>query len=436
MNLVAAALLIGVYAAVLVHQLTQRGPRVWIVFVVGGVASVLLGVLPVGQAEAALTGNAGVLLFLFGLFLMAADLEGAGALDHLARWLLSKARTARDIPLVLFLGFGLVSSVLVNDALVLLGVPLLFALARRLGAPPKPLLMTLAFAVTVGSVLTPLGNPQNLLVAETSGLAAPTAVFLRYLLIPTVVNLAVGAVLVRRWFGPAMAPFEASFQAVRAERPPLFPPGPWGPRLRSHPALGIFPAAVLALVTADLIADLTGHPTVPVVGIVLAGALGVLLLAPRRVALLRRIDWSVLALFAGLFVVVGGAVQGGVLAAVQSRLPIPSAASHSTATVPLIALTGAGGSQLVSNVPWTALEIPIFHHLGYGGTTPLAWVALAGATTLAGNLTLLGAASNLIVAEEAERRGTHLGLREFTRYGVPLALLTLLVLVTSLLVGL
>ncbi|HTT25510.1 MAG TPA: SLC13 family permease [Thermoplasmata archaeon] len=436
MNPFAALLLGGVYAAVLVYQLTRRGLPVWGIFVLGAAASVALGVLPPRDALGALASNAPVLLFLFSLFVLAADLERAGALEHLADWFLSKAREPGDIPLLLFVGFGVVSAFLVNDALVLLGVPLLFAMAKRLRVPERPLLLTLAFSVTVGSVLTPLGNPQNLLVSLSSGLRAPTAVFLRYLLVPTAINLGIGAVLLRGWFGPAMAPAAPLLPAERANGPALFPRGGWGPRLRAHPSLGIFPGTVLVLVTLDVLATVTGGPSVPSVDLGLVGAGLVLLLSPSPVRLLRRINWRVLALFAGLFVVVAGAVQGGVIAAVEGYLPLPNANAPSGASVPGVVLTALVGSQLVSNVPWTALQVPVLHGLGYGASTPLVWVGLAAGATLAGNLTLLGAASNLIVAEEADRRGTRIDLREFARYGIPLTAITVAVLVVCLTLGL
>jgi len=95
-----------------------------------------------------------------------------------------------------------------------------------------------------------------------------------------------------------------------------------------------------------------------------------------------------------------------------------------------------GGSQLVSNVPWVALQIPVLNGLGYSGGTPVVWMALAAGSTLAGNVTLLGAVSNLIVVDSAEKLGVKIRLREFVRYGLPLTALSVLVLVGCLALGL
>ncbi|MGI0133160.1 MAG: SLC13 family permease [Thermoplasmata archaeon] len=436
MNVTAAAILAVVYGAVVVRQVTGRGPGVWAIFLAGGFGMVASGILPLPGAEGQVATSLPVLAFLFALFVFAGALERAGAIDHLARWLIGRARRIEDLPFVLFVGFGLIAAVLVNDALVLLGVPLLIAVARRLNAPATPFLLTLAFAVTVGSVLTPLGNPQNLLVAISSGIRAPLAVFLRYLLLPTVVNLVAGGLLLRATFRRSLAPSASAYALERARAPPLFPSGGWYERLRVHPTLWIFPGTMLVLLTTDLLAELTRGATVPIYAVVMAGAILTLLLTPSRRKVLASVDGSILLLFVGLFVVVGGAVSGGVMTALGSATPLPSAVPPGTSSIGVLTVLSVGLCQVVSNVPFVALEIPVLHALGYGASSPIAWMALAAASTLAGNLTLLGAASNLIVVQRAERHGVAIRLGEFVRIGLPMTALTVAVLVVALTFGL
>ena len=434
-NPIAAAILALLLAAVIARQISGRGPGVWTIFLAGALLTVLAGVLTVAGAEAAITGSAPVLLFLFALFLFAGALERAGALDHLARWLIGRARRAVDLPAVLFLGFGIVSAFLVNDALVLVGVPLLFSVARRMRIDPKPLLLVLAFSVTVGSALSPFGNPQNVLVSTSSGLSDPVATFLRYLLIPTTVNLAFGAWYLRRAFAQEMEAQAVHFETVRAEAPHLFPNGGWRDRLLRYPVLWIFPGTLVVLVTLDITAAVVHGPAVPIWETAFAGGILLLLLSPGRTQIVHRVNWTILLLFAGLFVVVAGAVTGGVVNAAEAFLPIPGP-STTAASLGAIVGTSVLGSQIVSNVPWVALQIPLLAGLGYGGSTPVAWVALAAASTLAGNVTLLGAASNLIVVEQAEKGGVSLRLGTFARYGLPLAAFSLAVVLGTLLLGL
>lgn len=430
----AAVLLATVFGAVIVRQVTGRGPPIWALVLTGALATVVTGVLPVEGAQSALLSSAPTLLFLFALFVFAGALEGAGALDHLARWILARARQPSNLPFVLFVGFGLVSAVMVNDALVLIGVPLLAGVATRLRTDPKPLLLILAFSVTIGSTLTPFGNPQNLLVAVASGVASPVSVFLRYLALPTAINLLLGGWYVRWAYGPGVLAAHPEPMLERA-RPRLLPTNGWYRRLRRYPVLWIFPGTMLVLVSLDITSSLTRGPTVPVWETALAGAVLLLLLNPGREPSLRRVNWSILLLFAGLFVVVAGALQGGVVGALDDLLPVPGPGQPTGALLAVVG-TSIGGSQLVSNVPWVALQIPILTGLGYGPGTPVIWMALAAGSTLAGNVTLLGAASNLIIVDSAEKLGIHIRLAEFMRHGLPLSAITITVLVVCLLLGL
>jgi Na+/H+ antiporter NhaD/arsenite permease-like protein len=424
-----------VFVAVIVRQLSGRGPGVPTIFVAGAFVTVAAGVLPLGGAETALSGSLPVLAFLFALFLFAAALERAGALDHLARWLTGRARAVDDLPALLFLGFGIASAFVLNDALVVIGVPALVAVARRIRIPPLPLLLSLMFAVTIGSALTPFGNPQNLLVSVNSGIPSPVVTFLRYLLLPVGIDLAVGAWYVRKVFGARLPRRPEEFAALRTAAPPLLPSGGWSGRLARFPSLAIFPGTMLVLLTLDLTAAEVHGPVVPAWEVALAGSVVLLLVSPARTALVRAINWEILLLFAGLFVVVAGALAGGVIGAVTSLLPVPGPGRPIPGLL-AIAATSSAGPQLVSNVPWVALELPLLAHLGYGPGTPVAWITLASASTLAGNVTLLGAASNLIVVELARREGISISLATFARYALPLAALTVGILIACVVVGL
>jgi Na+/H+ antiporter NhaD/arsenite permease-like protein len=423
-----------VFGAVIVRQLTHRGPPIWVLLVAGAFVTVAAGILPVGAAQASITASAPTLVFLFALFVFAGALDGAGALDHLARWILSRPRKPADLPFDLFVGIGIISAVMVNDALVVIGVPLLIGVASRLRTDPKPLLLILAFSVTVGSTLTPFGNPQNLLVAVASGVASPVTTFLRYLAIPTAVNLLLGGWYVRWVYGSRLRTAEPLAPAT-GPRIPLLPEHGWSQRLRSYPVLVIFPGTMVVLVTLDITSALTHGPQVPVWEVALAGVVLLLLVSPGRAQAIQRVNWSILLLFAGLFVVVAGALAGGVIASLDSVFPVPGP-GHPTAALLSVVGTSIGATQVVSNVPWVALQIPVLTGLGYGAGTPIIWMALAASSTLAGNVTLLGAASNIILVDSAEKLGVRIHLGEFIRHGVPIAAITIGVLVACLAVGL
>ena len=413
-----------VFAAIIVRQLVGHGPPIWAIFAAGAIATVVAGTLSPGGTYSALTQAAPVLLFLFALFLFAGALERHGVLTHLARWLIGRAHRPADLPLVIFVGFGIASAFLVNDALVLLAVPLLYDLAKRSKMDPKPLLLAVAFAVTIGSALTPMGNPQNLLISISSGLQAPVATYLRYLLLPIAASIALGALYLRWVFAKKMGASTPEYERLRAGAPPLFPRGGWTARIVRYPVIVLFPATMILLIVLDVASASFGGTPIPIWEIALGGALVTLLLSPKRIAMLQAVDVRILVLFAGLFVVVGGAVAGGVIGSLETLLPIPPAGGPSTAALPVIFATSLSAPQVVSNVPWVALQIPVLTGLGYGSSTPVAWVALGAASTLAGNVTILGAASNLILVDRAERVGIRIRLAEFMRYGLPVAALS------------
>jgi Na+/H+ antiporter NhaD/arsenite permease-like protein len=431
----ALVLFVGTFVLLGVRQVSGRGPPLWVILLGGGVLTVLTGLLSFPAAAAVLVGEVSVLTLLFSLFVFVAALDGSGTLEYLSRWILSRARGVEDLPFLLFLGFGVLAGFVLNDALVLVGVPLVFAVARSVKTDPTPLLFTLAYSVTVGSVLTPLGNPQNLLVALGSGIPAPIAVFFRYLLLPTAINLAVGA-----WYLRWSYRSELHTSGPRLSRDfpkiPLFPHGGWAGRLRRSPVLLIFPVTIGSMVGLDVYTDLTGVSTPPIAEIALVGALVLLLVSPGRFQFVARVDWKVLLLFVGLFLVVGGAEAGGLLTVVQNLLPIPGPSAPRALQIGGILGASLLGPQLVSNVPWVALQIPVLHGLGYGSGTPLAWLALSAGSTLAGSVTLLGAASNLIIVEEAEKRSVSLHLGPFIRRGLPLVAITTSILFVCLLLGL
>jgi Na+/H+ antiporter NhaD/arsenite permease-like protein len=148
--------------------------------------------------------------------------------------------------------------------------------------------------------------------------------------------------------------------------------------------------------------------------IALVGAAPILLGSPRRLSILRRIDWQTLVFFAAMFVLMASVWDTGVFQRAFAESGIDLAAPGSDLGIGVLL------SQLISNVPLVALYLPLLQQTG---ATEAALLALAAGSTLAGNLLILGAASNVIIVESADRRGVHLSLLEFARVGVPLTAL-------------
>jgi Na+/H+ antiporter NhaD/arsenite permease-like protein len=293
---------------------------------------------------------------------------------------------------------GLLSALFVNDTVCLLLTPLVLDAAVAVGRDPVPFLLAVAMGANVGSVATIVGNPQNMMIASFSGIS-----YLRFLAALAPVALAglalTSALLVlvyrRELAGPAA-------------RPPI----PEVPAGVPHRALMIKSLIVMALLLAVLLLGMT--PSLA------ALAAASVLLITRRVNPLRvygQVNWALLVMFAGLFVVIEGVERSG-LSARWLALARPE---HRQALPAFVGATAAL-SNLVSNVPAVLLLKGWARQFAY---PERAWLALAMASTLAGNLTLVGSVANLIVVEQAKGRAT-IGFWTYARVGVPLTLLTLL----------
>ncbi|MCL4820895.1 MAG: anion transporter [Vicinamibacteria bacterium] len=360
--------------------------------IVGGAAMVAAGVVRREQAYHAI--DLATLVLLFGMMLVVGQLRLSGFFRLAGVVVARRARTPHQLLLGLILVSGLLSALFVNDTICLALTPLVLEVARALGVRATPYLIALATASNIGSVATPTGNPQNMLIAARSGIAY--ADFVASLLPAALVGLGLAfAVISFVYRAELREPF------LRAAHP----------RVRVH---GFLMAKALGASLAMLGFFFAGA-NVSVVAI----AAGAALLLTRRVKsgkVLREVDWNLLALFAGLFVVTEGALVSGLSERIFALLH-----AREAATPAALGLSAAALSNLVSNVPAVMLFVPLVPQLPDPGE---AWRVLALASTFAGNLTLLGSIANLIVAEGA-RRECPLTFAEYLKVGVPLTLLSL-----------
>jgi Na+/H+ antiporter NhaD/arsenite permease-like protein len=359
-------------------------------------AALLLATGVVDLDTAAALVDTEVMVLLFGLMLLNEVLAEAGAFRALTRWATRRAHRPWALLAALTVAAGALSALFLNDTVVLMLTPLVVQLTRRLGVAPVPYLLALATGANVGSVATVTGNPQNLVVSVmgpidyrsfVAALAPVAAIGL--LVVVAVVALAHRGALA----GP---PF-----AARPLDEPLPPRRPlalalgWAALLVVAFAAGA-PVAVAALVVGA--------------GVVLtAGAAGARAMA--------RVDLSLLALFAGLFVVVGALGHTGVLTLVAE-----AAGAGWTRNVGALTAVAAVASNLVSNVPAVLMLAPLVVEAD-GGRVGL--LTLAMASTLAGNLTIVGSVANLIVVESARKLGVTIGFWAYLRVGLPITIATL-----------
>jgi len=392
-------ILAAVFLLTAVRQVRGYRLEIWQVMCAGAAAVLLSGDLSPADALRAVDWD--VLLFLLGMFAAGQVFELSGWLAHAEFEVFKRARTGGQLLGAFVFVTGLASALLMNDTLAIIGTPVALLLARKHRVPPKALLLALAFSITVGSAMSPIGNPQNLLVAVRGELAAPFWTFLKYLGLPTLLNL--GAVfLVVRYFYPSDFPAAE----LKHTQEPV--------KDKDLARLARLTAGALALAIGAKMVLVSVNPALDfrLTWIALAAAAPGLLLSPRRLEILRKTDWGTLAFFAGMFALTRCVWDTGFFQGLIART-----GADITGLGPVMAVSVLL-SQLISNVPLVALYLPALRHAG-AGTPEL--MALAAASTFAGNLFILGAASNVIIIRTAEKKaGETLTFGEFARAGVPL----------------
>lgn len=418
-SFVALAIFVTTYAVLVLRNVREASMPIWLILLLGAVAMVFSGAISVANAYAAI--NLQVLVFLFSMFVLVKALDMSGALEGFAIRLLGHARSARDVLYLSFFGFSFLSTVLMNDTIALMGTPIMISLARRLGMSVKPLLLTLAFAVTIGSTATPMGNPQNLLIAITSGLKEPILQFAYYLLVPVLVNLGATALLLRLFFGKEFSTSPVpSIPGAADEKAKVDTP-------LARKATAVVVLTMVALVMVNVLAAFGFFVPFGISEVALFGAALLLGISGKSREIIGGVDWGILVMFASLFVLMQAVSDNGIISSVAHYLPTINVGDPREATAAIIT-SSVVLSQILSNVPMVALYLPLMKSLGFGASSAYSWAALAGGSTLAGNLTLLGAASNLIIAEQAEKAGYRLGFVEFMKVGAAVTALNIAVL--------
>lgn len=336
---------------------------------------------------------------LLGMMLLSAALAEAGFFELAAKALLAKKPSPVKLLYATTIGAGLLSAVLVNDPVCVLLAPAVDTTARRAGLNRVPYLLALAMGANAGSAMTLAGNPQNMLVAHLSGLSYRSYLFRAG---------PAGLVALLVTAGVLHFLFRDKLKA-RAVEPAEAPASPNPPGSRSDLAaalLVLFGVSIAFLAGANLAFG------------ALCGA-AVLLVVRRRdpASLFAGVGWTVLVFFAALFIVAAAFQRTGLvessLAAVKPYLP----AGHGAATASLAALLTLG-CQVVSNVPFILLAEPFIRTLP---DPTLAWTTTAMATTIAGNLTLLGSVANIIVVETANAE-SEIGFVTYLRAGLPVTI--------------
>lgn len=405
-NMISIVILLVVFVLIAVRQIGNIRLQIWQIMLLGAVA-VLVGrqITPLKALEAI---NPDVMLFLFGTFVIGQALEESGYLSYLSHRFFRRAKSLDTLILFILFGMGGLSAFLMNDTLAIIATPVVLLVVRRNDINAKILLLALAFGVTIGSVTSPIGNPQNLLIAINGGVSNPFVTFFKYLLVPTVLNLFIAYLMLRLFFRKHFChqPVTNSGEFIRDAKLATL----------SQVSLILLVALVLVKITIVLLGwDIDFRLTY----ISLISALPIILVSPKRFTIIREIDWYTLIFFAAMFVLMESVWDSGFFQSVIDSLKL------NLTSVGMILIISILLSQFISNVPLVALYLPMLTQTG-ASTTEL--MALAAGSTIAGNLSILGAASNVIIIQNSERKsGETLTFLEFVKIGIPLTIVNALV---------
>jgi Na+/H+ antiporter NhaD/arsenite permease-like protein len=404
--MVSIIVLLVVFVLIAIRQIGRFRLQIWQIMLLGALTVLLTRQISLAEALKAI--NLDVILFLFGMFVIGQALEESGYLSQLSFRLFRRAKTVDSLLLLILFGIGLLSAFLMNDTLAIIGTPVMLQIAQKTHIRPKLLLLSLAFSVTIGSVMSPIGNPQNLLVAINGNIPNPFITFLHYLAMPTLINLFLAYLILKFFYRGHLKNEPLRFSADPITDPALA-------RL-SKVSLII----IVVLVLARIIMSFLGIGIdFRLTYIALAAALPIILLSPRRLEIVRRIDWYTLIFFAAMFVLMQSVWNSGYFQNVIADLQL------NLRSVGIIMALSIVLSQLISNVPLVALYLPALSHLG---AATKEMMALAAGSTIAGNFSILGAASNVIIIQNAEKKaGETLTFWEFVKIGIPLTAVNALV---------
>jgi Na+/H+ antiporter NhaD/arsenite permease-like protein len=398
-------ILLIVFILIAFRQIGNIKLQIWQIMLFGSTAVILTG--QISPIDALKSINIDVILFLFGMFIIGVGLEESGYLSHISYKFFKRAKTLDYLLLfILFFG-GIFSAFLMNDTLAIIGTPVVLLLSKKHRIHPQVLLIALAFAVTIGSVMSPIGNPQNLLIAINGNIDNPFITFFRYLFLPTMINLLICFFVLKFFYKEHFHNDKLNHSQEPIKDKSL--------SLLSKISLIlvvilIFLKIIITIFSPELDFKLTYIALISAVPV---------LFHKNRFTIIKKIDWYTLLFFASMFILMQSVWNSGFIQIIINNL------QFNILSLILIFIISIILSQFISNVPLVALYLPMLISSG-AGTKEI--MALAAGSTIAGNFLILGAASNVIIIQNAEKRSKEtINFLEFAKIGFVLTILNVIV---------
>ncbi|MCY0933875.1 ArsB/NhaD family transporter [Streptomyces sp. H34-S4] len=402
----AIAVFIGTYALIISEKIHR------VAAALGG-AGLMLAIGATDDVSAFYSEDSGidwnVIFLLLGMMMIVGVLKKTGMFEYLAIWSVKKAKARPFRVMVMLIVITAIASALLdNVTTVLLVAPVTLLVCERLNLPAAPFLIAEVLASNIGGASTLVGDPPNIIIASRAGLTFND--FLVHLAPLCIVLVAVLVGLCRWMFRKTFVYDEDRAAEIMAleEREAI-----------KNPRLLIQGLAVLALVVAGFVLHPVLHYEPSIVALLGAGLL-VAISSVETSEVLAEVEWPTLAFFAGLFIMIGGLIDTGVIKEVSGALADAIGGQELTGSMLMLG-TSTVLSGIVDNIPYVATMAPITSDLvqSMGGDSDhVMWWALALGADLGGNATAIGASANVVVLGIAERNRQPITFWQFTKYGL------------------
>ncbi len=384
-----------------------------IVAMLGAAIIIAIGIVNQEKAFAYIDFN--TIGLLIGMMIIVGITRQSGVFEYVA---IKSAKLVGGKPLaimaILTLVTALASALLDNVTTVLLIVPVTYAITDRLNISPIPFLFAEIIASNIGGTSTLIGDPPNIMIGSAAGLGFMD--FVTNLALPVMVILLITIVIMLFMFRKQLQTSDDRIQSIFELNEMEFIKD-WRLLKQSLTVLGL--TIIGFLLHQSLYLE---SATIALLG----AAVLMLITNENPEEVLLNIEWPTIFFFAGLFILVGGLVETGVIELIAKRALLITG-GNLMQTGMLVLWLSAIASAFVDNIPFVATMIPLLQTMGQLSNLPMepTWWALALGACLGGNGTLIGASANVIVAGIAERYGTPIGFVSFMKVGFPLMLLSI-----------
>ncbi len=416
-----------VYAMIMTRSKLKNIPF-WLIMSIGAILVLGFGIISIDSAIKSV--NIQVIGFLFGMFSITSALEKSGVLNYAIRMILIRIKKVKYILMIIVILSGFLAAFVVNDTAAIIIIPFAISISKQLGIKPSVILISIAMGINIGSVMTPIGSPQNLLIASQSGISMPFITFLSILGPPTIINLFLGGLVLSFYFKNNIhtksllqehnldscdgcnncdddddnnnrldddGDFRNKSDLIQFSFANKF----------AKISVIVFLSTIGAIVLSEVFNLLFKVVYLDIGTISLLGAASLYIFCKERIPILKSVNYSVLIFFIGMFIFTSALWTSGLIPDILRLFP-PVNSDNTYDLIydnAIISSVSIILSQILSNVPFVATYNLYMIQNGFDGDDVYAWLMLAAASTIAGNLTIFGAASNIIIMQTAESRG-------------------------------